>query len=69
MRPTTRSRPCSWPRARSGAPESAAVARITTIGVQCWGSFPVNVVYNECQVTVEGNVFPIEAFDPGSAEP
>ena len=50
-------------------PQTSAVAKITTIGVHCWGTFPIWILYSECQVAVEGDVYPKEAFDPGNAEP
>ena len=50
-------------------PQTSAFARITTISAFCWGAWPVGGIFAECQVTVEGDVYPTEAIDTGDTEP
>ncbi len=49
-------------------PHTSAVAIITTIRTHCWSTF-FGLLISECQVSVEGDVYPKEAFDPGHAKP
>ena len=49
-------------------PHTSAVAIITTIRTHCWFTF-FGLGISECQVSVEGDVYPKEAFDPGHAKP